>query len=128
MAVRDRIAELIAAMGVTQAHIARTLGESEDWVSRRVRGVTPITADELPRWADVLRVHPCNLLDIDGYPEALARVPPLRPAEARTPGSGGRRPGTRVSEEPPDWVLDAVERTVRDALTAFRNELQSRID
>lgn len=42
--------------------LARQLDVSDMWVSRRLRGVTEFTADDLVRVADALGVDPAELL------------------------------------------------------------------
>lgn len=58
-----RLLRLLDWTGVNQAEVARRLGETENWVSRRVRWETPPNADELERLARVLHVKPCAFVD-----------------------------------------------------------------
>ncbi|HZT07919.1 MAG TPA: helix-turn-helix transcriptional regulator [Chloroflexota bacterium] len=43
---------------MTQAEIARRIGEDHTWVNSRVRGFTEIKADDVPRFATALGVQP----------------------------------------------------------------------
>jgi transcriptional regulator with XRE-family HTH domain len=56
MGVRERLIELIAESGMSQAEIARRIGEDRAWVNTRLRGVTDIKGDDVPRIARALRV------------------------------------------------------------------------
>lgn len=53
---RDRLAQLIAASGMSQAEVARRVGEHPTWVNNRLRGVADIKADDVPRLAAALGV------------------------------------------------------------------------
>lgn len=72
MAVSDRIRAVIEERGLRQAAIASRLGEPEYWLSNRLTGRTAIKADELPRLAEALDVHPCDLLDVRAAHEAVS--------------------------------------------------------
>lgn len=52
----------MARRGVTQAHLAHDIGMAQQSLSRRLRGDTPFTVDELQRIAEVLGVPACELL------------------------------------------------------------------
>jgi len=58
-------AEVRAELG-RQGHdntwLARQLGVSDMWVSRRLRSITEFTADDLVRVAETLRVEPSQFL------------------------------------------------------------------
>ena len=56
MGARERLAELIAASGMTQAEVARRVGEPTTWVNNRLRAVADIKADDVPRLARALGV------------------------------------------------------------------------
>ncbi len=58
MGARERLVELIAESGMTQAEIARRMGEDPQWVNNRVVGDTAIKADEIPRFADAVGCSP----------------------------------------------------------------------
>jgi transcriptional regulator with XRE-family HTH domain len=60
--VRDRLVELMEQRRVNQAELARRLGTTQNWVSRRRRGESAILADELPVLAQALGVDPCIFL------------------------------------------------------------------
>ena len=45
-----------------RSELARQLGESEMWVSRRINGRVPISVDDLSRIAAVLDLEPAQLL------------------------------------------------------------------
>lgn len=53
---------------MSQAQLSREMGQSQMWVSDRLRGIQPIGLDDLERFAQVLGVGPYDLL------------PPSRPA------------------------------------------------
>jgi transcriptional regulator with XRE-family HTH domain len=63
VAVRERIRALIKEKGTTQAAVARRLDEPEYWVSDRLTGRVNLLAEELPRFAQALNVHPCTFFD-----------------------------------------------------------------
>lgn len=67
-----RLLRLMDLTGVNQAEIARRIGETEDWVSRRVRWKTPPGADEIERFAKVLRVPACAFVDDAVLAQVLA--------------------------------------------------------
>src|SRR4051794_1172605 len=54
---------------MTQAEIARRIGEDHTWVNSRVRGFTEIKADDLPRFAIALGIPPRSFFEIDTSPE-----------------------------------------------------------
>ncbi len=71
----DTAAEIRAWMGrlsVRQSELARRLGETDQWLSMRLRGNTPIDLDELSRIADALGVLVKDLLPS----RAMSRVTP----------------------------------------------------
>jgi transcriptional regulator with XRE-family HTH domain len=62
---RETAANLRAAMGrrrLSRKDLAYLLGENEMWVGRRVNGKTPITIDDLDRFARALSVPMNELL------------------------------------------------------------------
>lgn len=52
----------IARAKVTQGEVATALGQNQQWVSRRMTGSIPWSADDLVAIADLLGVHPAVLL------------------------------------------------------------------
>jgi transcriptional regulator with XRE-family HTH domain len=69
--VRHRFAQLIKEIGITQAEIARRIGEKPKWVNERLHGVTDIKADDVTRLAAAMRVPPSR------FYEGLLPTPPL---------------------------------------------------
>jgi transcriptional regulator with XRE-family HTH domain len=67
----ERVAEEIRAMlgrrRMSQAQLSRQMGQSQMWISDRLRGIQPIGLDDLERFARVLEVDPYDLLP--GSPE-----------------------------------------------------------
>ncbi len=57
----------LARQKVSRAAVARELGVTEMWVSRRVNGQTPITVADLYAICDILQIPPSRVL-----PEAAA--------------------------------------------------------
>lgn len=107
MAVRDRIRAVIEERGLKQAAVAVRLDEPEYWLSNRLTGRTVIKADELPKIAEALDVHPCVLLDLP---------------ETESPG------GDRMAVGYTRWLqgAGATEREMRQffALMRFMNTWQ----
>ncbi len=69
MGVREQLVALIRESGMTQAEIARRIGEDHTWVNSRVRGFTEIKGDDLPRFALALGVPPRAFFEIESAPE-----------------------------------------------------------
>ncbi len=68
--VKDRLQQLIdQRLGGNQSELARRLGEKPYWVNYRITGVTRIKADELPKIAEALGVHPCDFFEDPQQPE-----------------------------------------------------------
>ncbi len=95
--VRRRVETVLRWSGIKQAELARKLAESEDWVSRRIRGETPFLADELERFAEALRVDPCAFVHDDQlqrlighYPPSGEQAPPSDSQKARAQRLTGR--------------------------------------
>lgn len=66
MGARERLAQLIQESGMTQSEIARRLspnGENPQWINNRLRGISQIKADDLPRIAAALRISPCRFFE-----------------------------------------------------------------
>src|SRR4051812_46032760 len=76
----ERVAEEIRAMlgrkHMSQAELARKLGQGPMWVSERLRGVQTIDLMDLERIADALEVSPLEL---------IPKSPPPLPAPSRRP-------------------------------------------
>lgn len=121
----ERVAEEIRAyLGrrrMSQAQLARALGQSQMWVSDRLRGTQPIDLNDLQRIADVLDVGVLDLLPgrtTAGYsqPRVVAtggtpvrtptwpspRKPIIRTATSQPPNRPVRqtRPASRVVNRP----------------------------
>src|SRR5947209_19539022 len=80
MGVREQLVALIRESGMTQAEIARRIGEDHTWVNSRVRGFTEIKGDDLPRFALALGVPPRAFFEVEVPPEP-ARPEPRRVRE-----------------------------------------------
>ena len=112
MGARERLAQLIQESGMTQSEIARRLspnGENPQWINNRLRGISQIKADDLPRIAAALRISPCRFFEdvhthqaaTPSYADAFTRA--LAPGVA---GDDYRRPGApdhtpRCPQAPP---------------------------
>lgn len=57
--------------------MARRLRETDNWVSRRVRWETPLSADEIGRFADLFHVPACALVDDHELSRVTAQEPPI---------------------------------------------------
>jgi transcriptional regulator with XRE-family HTH domain len=106
-AVTAEIRALLARRRMRQSAFATQLGETEVWVSRRLRGVQALSLDDLDAMCRVLRVEPANLV-ASALREAYTNnqgnsAVPDRPTDNRPParpnGRGDRplstSPGTR---------------------------------
>jgi DNA-binding Xre family transcriptional regulator len=78
--VAEEIRVLLARRRIKQSHLARELGVNDQWVSVRLRGVTPLDLLDLERIAAVLEVPVTELL-----PRSAAEAP------ARSVAGGGSR-------------------------------------
>lgn len=87
--------------GLRQSDLARRLGELDKWVSLRLRGIIPMTLDDLDRIAKALGVDPAGLWPessrsmsvIQPYPEQPEPTPDDRPVGRS--GSGDTGQGAR---------------------------------
>lgn len=68
MSARQRLAEILGVVGMSQAELARRLGEHPNWVNNRVRGIVDLKADDIPRIAHVLGVRPTDFFEDPGPP------------------------------------------------------------
>lgn len=75
--VAEEIRVEMARQRLNQSDLAAMLGESQPWVSRRLGGRTPMTVDDLERFAQVLRTTADELLTGGG---GLKRSDPRRAA------------------------------------------------
>lgn len=100
MKVRERLEALIRERGISQVRLARLMGEGENWVNNRIRGVTPIKADEIPRFAAALGVSPCAFFE---------EVKPA-PTTVRLDNESIERIGEAVSRRPVELAPESVER------------------
>src|SRR5581483_1240357 len=75
--VCEKLVSLIRESGMTQAEIARRIGEDHTWVNSRVRGFTEIKADDLPRFAMALGVAPRAFFEADVTQEPMRLEPVL---------------------------------------------------
>jgi transcriptional regulator with XRE-family HTH domain len=60
--VASEVRAAIARVGVTQKQVAFALGQKEAWLSRRTKGHTPFTPDELAAIAAYLHVSVATLM------------------------------------------------------------------
>jgi transcriptional regulator with XRE-family HTH domain len=116
----------LARQGRRPSDLARGLGVADKWVSNRLRGITPITIDDLERIAAVLAVKPADLLPVDAQPsirvtgryrEQAVCIDPVDPNVRILPGDGSsgradqhrrpRRPQRYVSPMPPTQSVAA---------------------
>ena len=74
LGAREKLAELVAASGMSQAEIARRVGEHTTWVNNRLRGTADVKADDVPRLARALGVQPAAFFE-------PAAIPPGASAE-----------------------------------------------
>lgn len=121
----ERVAEEIRAwLGrrrMSQAQLSRQMGQSQMWVSDRLRGIQPIGLDDLQRFAAALDVEVHDLLP-SREEAAQAAIPPLTtrrafkhpyipvghsadtersdPLSPRPIGRGGRPDSTRPRSAP----------------------------
>jgi|SRR5581483_1323637 len=72
METRDRLRAFIRSSGMSQAALARKLGEDPMWVSNRLRGHSQILADEVPMLAAALGVKACAFVDQEEFERALS--------------------------------------------------------
>ena len=63
MGARQRFVEILKAVGMSQAELARRLGEHPNWVNNRIRGIVDLKADDIPRIARVLGVRPADFFE-----------------------------------------------------------------
>lgn len=94
--VAEEVRALLARRRLNGAKLAESIGRSEMYVSRRLRGETAFDLDDLQRIADVLGVSPTDLLPPAGPKAASLTYPDGRHAP-RTPVSlitGHHRPVT----------------------------------
>ena len=60
--VAEEIRVLMARRRLRQSQLARLVGENDQWMSVRLRGVQPIDLNDLQRIAEALSVDPISLL------------------------------------------------------------------
>lgn len=75
--VAAEIRALMARRRITSSTLAVELGVTPMWLSRRLRGVTPLTIDDTGRIAAALHVDPVDLLP---HPDVAANIPAQRTA------------------------------------------------
>lgn len=102
---QERLGQAIAqrrrVLGMTQEQFAEAVGASTEWVSQVERGVGAPSLEKLVRYADVLQVHPGELLDV------LTDAEVGRPAVQRLGALAARLP---------DWAVDVLV-SVAETLT-----------
>lgn len=95
----DVAAEIRAWMGrlqVRQSQLARKLGESDQWLSMRLRGNTPLDLNEVQRIADALGILVINLL-----PKYATQRASSTEVTTRYPGNADRPTPDRADRTPP---------------------------
>jgi transcriptional regulator with XRE-family HTH domain len=86
--VAEEIRVLLARRRIRQSQLARELGQSEQWVSVRLRGVQPIDLNDLQRIAEVLGVTPTELLPrASSAPKPASLTYPSAQVRPRTPAA-----------------------------------------
>lgn len=81
MSAKDRLVELLAVQNLSQAEVARRIGEERDWVHKRTRGKLRIDADDIPRLARALGVSCSAFFEGSSCPEEAKKGPPLGTGE-----------------------------------------------
>lgn len=82
---------------MSQAQLARTLGQSQMWVSDRLRGIQPIDLDDMNRIARALGV---GVYDLMPPPELAATARTM--ASYPMPSSRMTQPGSRPRDNRPN--------------------------
>jgi transcriptional regulator with XRE-family HTH domain len=101
-AVAAQIRSVLAWRNSNQATLARQMGVTEVWLSRRLREVMPLSLDDVERIAHALKLEPAELIAaaVKGSwqttPEYFA--PADRPKDTRPKG----RPGSSAGNAPPN--------------------------
>ena len=72
--VARNLKRLMAERGVPQRQVAEVLGVTQSNVSKRLKGRTPFTTDDLDALARAFEVHPGDLLSDAGHHLAIAGV------------------------------------------------------
>lgn len=94
-AVAAEIRALLARRRMRQSAFATQLGQTEVWVSRRLRGIQALSLDDLEGMCRVLRVEPADLISaaLRADPETYQCSFPLadRPTDNRPPGRTDRQ-------------------------------------
>ncbi len=128
MKVRERVKELMDEAGLSQAEVARRVGENPNWVGRRLNpkpgNKSSIEADDIPRLAEAIG-KPCSAF----FPECQETL-----THAGTFGGWQRTPQSSISSEDLTFqdivasdLLGPAERDalaeVADVLLRFRRRL-----
>lgn len=112
----EEVRVLLVRRKMKQTELAARLGVTEMWLSRRLRGVQPLTLDELAQIAEALGVYPTDLLPRPSegrlITTAATRQEPGAPPNGRS-GIEAERP-TRTG---PASRTQAAESTRRPART-----------
>ena len=87
----DRVAgEILAWCGrlrIRQSDLAHRLGESDQWLSKRLRNHVPMSINDLARIAHALGVHATDLIPDDPTDHDRPTPRPARPARRSGPRS-----------------------------------------
>lgn len=105
--VRDRLVVLLRERGMSQAELARRIGEDKQFVNNRVTGVVAIKADELPRFARALGKSCTAFFDAADCPD-LQEVPDIRQATMEDISRKESRPGAK-----PGKTMSAADEIMR---------------
>ncbi len=122
MGARERLEELLEEKGVSQAELARRIGEDRGWVNQRLPGARKrlnINADDIPRLAKALGV-PCWRFFEDSECPEVQRQGLLPPAPAVEPDYFAEY----VQGLTRDLPLPEGERLILEGLVALRRRYQ----
>ncbi len=150
MNAREALRRLLALTDISQAELARKLGENENWVNHRVTGYTTIKADDLSRLAAALGVEPEDFFrdvpDVEEAREQLRRLieeseqlirraaglPPLlqlvseRPEEQEP--SGQRDQAPEFEPMSAEVVEQAARRALELTINSTRQEIREGVE
>lgn len=114
----EEIRVLLVRRKMKQIELATRLGQNEMWISRRLRGVQPITLDELAQIAEVLGVYPADLLPRSSEGRLITTAAPRSGT-----GSGTNDRSSRLS----DWPRTGghTSRTPRPSSTTRPSRLRA---
>jgi transcriptional regulator with XRE-family HTH domain len=91
--VAEEVRAWLGRRRMSQAQLARAIGQSQMWVSDRLRGIQPISLDDLQRFASALDLTVHDLLPT---PDDAAGASQPRPAHTRRVGGTPNSRSTQV--------------------------------